>query len=115
MKRESPRQSRETTEDTGEEPVRSLKDGRQAPMRLGNPNGAAHLKSYGNTAAIAAVRSQATERATGLQTITDGLGLQSITQATAMAKALNARLVATHRGGQRTARSVLNALGRLAA
>lgn len=95
--------------------MRTLKDGRQAPMRLGNPNGAAHLKSYGNTAAIEAVRSQATERATGLQTIIEGLRQEGITSANAMAKALNARHIATPRGGKWTARSVLNALSRLAA
>jgi len=115
MKREGLRQTKEAMEAAGREPVRILKDGRRAPMRLGNPNGAAHLKGYGNTAAIEAVRSQATERATGLQTIIEGLRQEGITSANAMAKALNARHIATPRGGQWTARSVLNTLSRIAA
>lgn len=114
MKKESLRKAREALETSGDAPVRKLADGRAVPMRLGCPKGAQHLRVYGNTAAVDAVRSQATDRATGLQATIDALRQEGITSANAMAKALNERHISTPRGGQWTARSVINIIQRLA-
>ncbi|EIZ83630.1 DNA-invertase [Methylobacterium sp. GXF4] len=83
--------------------------------KLGNPNGAAHLKGIGNSSAIEAVKADAQERAEGLAGIITTIRGEGITSANGIAKALNARHIATPRGGQWTARSVLNVLERLAA
>lgn len=83
--------------------------------KLGNPNGAAHLKGLGNGSAIEAVKADAQERAEGLAGIITTIRGEGITSANGIAKALNARHIATPRGGQWTARSVLNVLERLAA
>lgn len=115
MKKESLRQAREAMEADGSPAVRIMKDGREGPMRLGNPNGASHLRDYGNTAAVDAVKAQAAERATGMAEVIEGLKQEGITTANAMAKALNDRHFSTPRGGRWTARSVLNVIGRLAA
>lgn len=83
--------------------------------KLGNPNGAAHLRLYGNEKAIEAVRSDAQERAERLRRVITELRSSGVTSANALAKALNERHVATARGGAWTARSVLNVLERLGA
>jgi DNA invertase Pin-like site-specific DNA recombinase len=83
--------------------------------KLGNPNGAAHLRAYGNEKAIEAVQSDAQERAERLRRVIVDLRSSGVTSANALAKALNERHVATARGGAWTARSVLNVLERLGA
>lgn len=84
-------------------------------VKLGNPNGAAHLKGLGNGHAIEAVKAGAQERAEGLAGIIASIKAEGITSANGIAGALNARHIATPRGGQWTARSVLNVLGRITA
>lgn len=83
--------------------------------KLGNPNGAAHLMGLGNTSAVEALKAGAQERAEGLAGIIASIKAEGVTSANGIASALNARHIATPRGGQWTARSVLNVLSRLAA
>lgn len=83
--------------------------------KLGNPNGAAHLKGLGNGSAVEALKAGAKERAEGLSGIIDGLKAEGITSANGIAGALNARHIATPRGGKWTARSVINVMERIAA
>lgn len=82
--------------------------GHPAVKRLGNPNGAAHLRKFGNQRATAALASSAQRRAAGLAPTFEALRAEGIASANAIAGALNARNYATPRGGKWTARSVLN-------
>jgi DNA invertase Pin-like site-specific DNA recombinase len=82
-------------------------------VKLGNPNGAQHLKGRGNREAVEAVTQDAQDRAKVLAGVLEDLRAQGITSANGMAKALNAQGIATARGGQWTATSVLNVLRRL--
>jgi DNA invertase Pin-like site-specific DNA recombinase len=81
--------------------------------RLGCPTGAAHLRGIGNDAAVRAVVNQAKQRAAGLADTIAAIKAEGTTSANAIAGALNARHIATPRGGQWTARSVLNITARL--
>ncbi len=81
--------------------------------RLGNPNGAAHLRNFDTSAAVTAVKAGADERAAGLATTIEALKAEGVTSANGIAGALNARGYATPRGGRWTARSVLNVTARL--
>jgi DNA invertase Pin-like site-specific DNA recombinase len=83
--------------------------------RLGNPNGAAHLRAYGNGRAAKAVQTAAQDRAERLRRVIGELHSSGVTSANALAKALNDCHVATARGGSWTARSVLNVLDRIGA
>ena len=83
--------------------------------KLGNPNGAAHLRGLGNGHAVDALKAGAQERAEGLSGIIASIKAEGITSANGIANALNDRHIATPRGGKWTARSVINVLERLAA
>jgi DNA invertase Pin-like site-specific DNA recombinase len=82
-------------------------------VKLGNPNGAAHLRGLGNEAAAAALREGARARADGLAGTIAALRERGVTSANGLAKALNEAHIATPRGGRWTARSVLNVMARL--
>jgi DNA invertase Pin-like site-specific DNA recombinase len=82
--------------------------------RLGNPNGAAHLRKLGNGAGVKAIVGQADERASGLAATIAAIRAAGITSANGIAGALNASHVVTPRDGKWTARSVLNVTARLA-
>lgn len=82
-------------------------------VKLGNPKGAEHLKGRGNREAVETITQGAQDRAMMLAGILEDLRTQGITSANGMAKALNQQGIATARGGQWTARSVLNVLERL--
>ena len=82
--------------------------------RLGNPNGAAHLRQYGGKAGRAALIANADKRAASLAATIDALRAEGVTSANGIAKALNERSIATPRGGKWAARSVLNLTARLA-
>lgn len=82
-------------------------------VKLGNPNGAGHLRGLGNEAAAAALREGAQARADGLAGIIAALRERGVTSANGLAKALNEAHIATPRGGRWTARSVLNVMARL--
>ncbi|KQO66033.1 resolvase [Methylobacterium sp. Leaf87] len=93
----------------------ALAAARARGTRLGNPNGATHLRGLGNASAIEALRAGASQRAAGLAGLIDSIRAEGTTSANGIAQALNARRIATPRGGRWTARSVLNVLDRLAA
>jgi DNA invertase Pin-like site-specific DNA recombinase len=81
-------------------------------QKLGNPNGAVHLRRFGNGLAVNAIKAKAQDRATGLAATLAELRAEGITSANAIATTLNARNYATPRGGRWTARSVLNVVRR---
>ena len=84
-----------------------------AIKRLGNPNGAAHLRKFGNAGGVAKVRANADANALALSATIAQLQAEGITSANAIARALNERHYSTPRAGTWTARSVLNVLARL--
>lgn len=80
--------------------------------KLGNPNGAEHLRGHGNKAAVENVKAMADSMAASIRPIVEplhagGAGLRSIAQA------LNERGVLTPRGGRWHAASVGRLLDRL--
>jgi DNA invertase Pin-like site-specific DNA recombinase len=81
-------------------------------VRLGCPNGAAHLKGRGNMEAVAAIRQSAQDRAEGLRQIVAGLWAEGPTLQK-LADQLNARGILTPRGGQWHPASVGRLLKRL--
>jgi hypothetical protein len=86
----------------------------QAPLHpQHSPKGAQHLRDRGLCVCGSCVSGGAQERAQILSGVLEDLRAQGITSANAMAKALNSQGIATARGGQWTARSVLNVLQRL--
>src|SRR5215204_1210812 len=82
-------------------------------QRLGNPKGAAHLRVYGNTKAVEAVKADAQARAEALKPLIEELRREGFRSANALANALNERRIATARGGRWTARSIINVTRRL--
>jgi DNA invertase Pin-like site-specific DNA recombinase len=82
-------------------------------VKLGNPNGAAHIAGRWQKEAVAALKAGADERAKGLASTIDSIRAGGATSANAIAGELNRREIATARGGKWSARSVLNVLGRL--
>jgi hypothetical protein len=91
----------------------ALAAARARGVKLGCPNGAKHLRQYGNGLAVKALKAAAGERASGLSSTIAGLKAEGVSSANAIAGALNARSIATPRGGKWTARSVLNLTARL--
>ncbi len=91
----------------------ALRAAKARGQKLGNPNGAAHLRKFGNGLAVDVLKAKAQERAAGLSATIEALKAEGITSANAIAGALNARDYATPRGGKWTARSVLNVTARL--
>ena len=94
---------------------KALAQAKERGVKLGSPKGAAHLKGLGNASAVEAVKAGAQDRAEGLAGLIQSIQAEGITSANGIALALNARHIATPRGGKWTARSVLNLLGRIAA
>ncbi len=84
-------------------------------VKLGNPNGAAHMRglSTGNAEAIAAIKAKADEKAARLSTVIDALRSEGVTSANGLAKALNGRNVPTARKGIWTAKAVQRVLERV--
>jgi DNA invertase Pin-like site-specific DNA recombinase len=82
-------------------------------VRLGCPNGAKHLRKYGNAAGIEAVMIQANKRAEGLRDTIERIRSQGITSANAIAQELNRQRISTPRGGKWYAASVTRLLQRL--
>ncbi|KRR09983.1 hypothetical protein CQ12_06115 [Bradyrhizobium jicamae] len=83
--------------------------------RLGNPNGAAHLKQYGNRAAVSALKSRADDTARRLSASLQAVMQAGPKSARSIAAALNDRGVLTPRGFQWDAKAVINLQRRLAA
>jgi len=65
--------------------------------RLGNPNGAAHLRQYGGKAGRAALSANADKRAASLAATIDALRAEGVTSANGIAKALSERSIAARR------------------
>lgn len=80
--------------------------------KLGNPNGAAHLKGKGNREAVSRIKEEATEHAARVMPIITRLQSEGVTSARAVARTLNERGVKSPRGGQWTAQSVINTQAR---
>jgi DNA invertase Pin-like site-specific DNA recombinase len=82
--------------------------------RLGCPIGATHLRKFGNGLAVDVIKANAKQRAAGLAATIEAIRAEGIVSANGIAAALDARHIATARGGKWTARSVLNVLARVA-
>ncbi|MCZ8100739.1 MAG: recombinase family protein [Burkholderiales bacterium] len=83
-------------------------------VKLGNPQGAKAIKDAGHhRKATAAVVEAATCRAEAVRETIDAIRTGGVTSANGIARVLNERHIATARGGQWTARSVINVLERL--
>lgn len=95
----------------------ALQAAKQRGTVLGNPNGAAALRSAakGNTAAVTAIKAGADSHAENLGPVIDNLKAEGITSLGGIAKALNERSMKTPRGGIWHKTSVSNLLARLAA
>lgn len=93
----------------------SLAMAKRRGVRLGNPNGAKHLRQYGTAHAVAGIVREADSRAIQLKPVLEELEASGIVSATAQAKAMNDQSIKAPRGGRWTARSVLNLRARLEA
>lgn len=82
-------------------------------MRLGCPNGAAHLHGRGNAEALAGKRARANGFAEGLKVMVDGLRAEGFASYAALAAELNRREVKAPRGGEWFPQSVKRLLERL--
>jgi DNA invertase Pin-like site-specific DNA recombinase len=83
-------------------------------VKLGCPNGAAHLRKYGGAAGVEAIKANADKRAAGLAATIASIKSEGVTSARGVAKALNERGIVTARGGQWSASTVIDVLARLA-
>jgi DNA invertase Pin-like site-specific DNA recombinase len=81
--------------------------------KLGNPNGAKHLKGYGNEAAVAAIKANAATRAEDLRLMVEDIRASGVTSLRGIAKELTAREARTPQGGAWHANSVARLLRRL--
>jgi DNA invertase Pin-like site-specific DNA recombinase len=88
-------------------------EGHPEVKRLGNPRGAAHLRRFGKELAVNALKAKAKERADGLAATFAEMKSEGITSAHGMAKSLNARGFTTPRGGEWSARTVLDVMERM--
>jgi DNA invertase Pin-like site-specific DNA recombinase len=82
-------------------------------IKLGNPNGAAHLQGDVKARAVATLKAKAQSAADGLKATIEPIMSEGVTSANGLARAPNARDIEGPRGGQWTARSVLNVTSRL--
>lgn len=80
---------------------------------LGCPNGAAHLRRYGNASAVTAVKANAMRHAEALRGVVAEIKGSGVTTCVGIAAELNRRYIATPRGGAWHAASVARLLGRL--
>ena len=81
--------------------------------RLGNPNGAKHLRQFGGKAGVVAIKENADKRAAGLAATIASIKAEGIASARGIAKALNERGIVTARGGEWSASTVIDVLARL--
>jgi DNA invertase Pin-like site-specific DNA recombinase len=82
-------------------------------VKLGCPNGAAHLKGLGNAAAVAEIGARAQERAEGLREIVTRLIGEGVRSQNGLARSLNTMGVESPRGGAWQGLSVRRLLARL--
>lgn len=91
----------------------ALRQAKERGQRLGNPNGAAHLKGRGNREAVDSVRRNADEFAESLRETLSELIESGVTSARGIATKLNQMGILTARGGQWHQSTVSNLLKRL--
>lgn len=91
----------------------ALQQARARGRKLGNPNGAKHLRGRGNSEAVDAVRSKADKFAESLRDTISMLNQSGITSSRGLALALNQRGILTARGGRWHQSTVSNLLNRL--
>lgn len=82
-------------------------------VKLGCPNGAAHLRPYGNAAGVEAVKARADEHAEALRATLNEIRAAGITSSSGIAAELNRRHIATPRGGKWHPASVVRLSARL--
>lgn len=75
-------------------------------VKLGCPNGAAHLRKYGNEAGVKAIKEKAQQHAEALREVIEEIKASGITSSNRIAAELNRRHIATPRGGKWYAASV---------
>jgi DNA invertase Pin-like site-specific DNA recombinase len=90
-----------------------LQAARAKGVKLGNPNGAAHLGSKHQHLAAAAVKGHAQDFAAALAPTVQAIQEQGHTSLSAIARELNARSIKTARGGKWHASTVKNLLNRI--
>lgn len=81
-------------------------------VKLGCPNGAKHLREYGNVAGVNAVKIKASERAESLRQLIQEVQDQGFSSANGIAQELNRRRIATPRRRQWYPASVLRLIAR---
>src|SRR5262245_7569843 len=92
----------------------ALAAARRRGVKLGNPHGAAALRraGKGNDHAVAAIKTQATERAQDVLIVIDDIRGEGVKTLQGIADELNAREIRTARGGQWYPTTVRNVLRR---
>ena len=82
-------------------------------VKLGNPNGAAHLRGRGNSEAVEALRKGADDRAEDMRPVLEDVRAEGHTSYRAMSQELDRRGILTARGGQWHPATVRNLVRRL--
>jgi DNA invertase Pin-like site-specific DNA recombinase len=93
----------------------ALQAAKRRGVKLGNPNGAAHLHGIGNRAAVRQVREDASARADSLRDIVEDVRAAGIVTVRGIADEMNRRGILTPRGAGWHPTSVVRLLERLTA
>jgi DNA invertase Pin-like site-specific DNA recombinase len=91
----------------------ALAAAKERGVKLGCPNGAAHLRQYGNELGVEAIKRGADERASKLAGVVKEIQDAGATSLREIAEELNRRSITTARGGKWHASSVKNLLERI--
>ena len=91
----------------------ALAAAKERGVKLGCPNGAAHLRQYGNELGVEAIKRGADERASKLVGVVKEIQDAGATSLREIADELNRRSITTARGGKWHASSVRNLLARI--
>ncbi len=91
----------------------ALAAAKERGVKLGCPNGAAHLRQYGNELGVEAIKRGADERASKLTGLVREIQEAGATSLREIADELNRRSITTARGGKWHASSVRNLLARI--
>lgn len=91
----------------------ALREAKRRGAKLGNPNGAAHLRGRGNAEAVAAIIGKADAKAEQLRKTLERIEAEGVTSARAIAAALNERGILSPRGKSWSATSVQRVRQRL--
>jgi DNA invertase Pin-like site-specific DNA recombinase len=91
----------------------ALRAAKARGVKLGNPNGAAHLRGLGNVQAVEAIKANAQRRAEDVLSTIEDIKATGVTSARELARVLNERGILTPRGGQWHPASVQRVLRRV--